>query len=300
MFRAGNFPDQQWNIRHLNNNIYTVQNAGTNRYLEVPFARCANGENVATWRTAGANHQRWIISKEGSSYFFRPVHCDSRALDRKDGKVNATAHIWGFNTRNANQRWRLVRLGNARAAQQEDGLNVFATPNRQVEVSWTLDQYRDKVPAEYIVEYAEGEDDFEIIQNFTAEEGIDEAYQFVHDTPQVGFNHYQVTVKYTDGSEETVPFESVYLDEIQKPIAMYPNPSQGELFLDLSDYKATKINYLVANLSGQILLNGEFKEDHQDKEQLQLTELENGSYLVFLRPEGQKELVQKVLIKKTH
>jgi len=96
MVNASNADVQQWTINHLGNNVYTLRNKSTNRYLEVPFGRCTTGANVGSWTGAGADHQRWIISKTGAAYYLRPVHCTSRGLDRQDGSVNANAHIWPY------------------------------------------------------------------------------------------------------------------------------------------------------------------------------------------------------------
>ena len=299
MFNPGNFNDQEWNIKHLENNVYTLQNVRTRRYLEVPFGRCGNNNNVATWTSAGSAHQRWIISKNGTSFNLRPVHCESRGLDRAGGAVNANAILWNFNVNNANQKWKLIRLGASRSIKEKERLSVVATSGRQVKIAWVFGQ--DKAPVEYVVEYAEDDEDFEILKTISAKEGTDiEAYQFIHDTPHFGYNHYQILIRYADGSTETIPFETIYFDKMPTPIAMFPNPSKGSLYLDLSDYKAKKINYLVANLNGKVLLHGQFLQDHLDQEQLQLTGLENGSYLLFLRPEGQREIVQKVVVMKEY
>ena len=109
MINPGNFSDQKWDFVHLGNNVYTIRNRGTNRYLEVPFARCGNGNNMATWTSAAGNHQRWYIERTGSNYFMRPNHCRAQAADRAYGALNANVGTYQYGNNN-NLRWRIVTV----------------------------------------------------------------------------------------------------------------------------------------------------------------------------------------------
>ncbi|WP_299316114.1 RICIN domain-containing protein, partial [uncultured Aquimarina sp.] len=103
------YNDQVWVFNHKGDNVYTIRNLGTNRFLEVPYARCGNGENVATWTGSEGNHQKWKVIRNGSNSFsLKPMHCISSALDRAAGAIDANVHIWGFNSENNNQKWKIV------------------------------------------------------------------------------------------------------------------------------------------------------------------------------------------------
>ncbi|SNR17473.1 RICIN domain-containing protein [Tenacibaculum jejuense] len=109
MHDSGNFNDQRWIFTHINNNVYTIQNKLTLRYLEVPFAKCENGTDVATWKQAIASHQQWqIVENSKGSYSFKPMHCPDLALDRAAGVLNANVQIWNYNKTNANQQWKII------------------------------------------------------------------------------------------------------------------------------------------------------------------------------------------------
>ncbi len=108
MHNPGNYNDQKWIFNHLGDNVYTIKNTSTNRYLEVPYAKCGNGNNVATYTSANNSHQKWKVVKNGDVYSFKPVHCQNVALDRAAGAVNANIHTWGYNATNQNQKWRLA------------------------------------------------------------------------------------------------------------------------------------------------------------------------------------------------
>ncbi len=125
---TGNFPDQQWRFTHLGNNVYTIKNNGTGRYLEVQSAQCFNGGNVKTWTNSNGDHKKWRVEQNGSNYMLRPTHCLSRALDVAAGQRNGQLHIWAANTSNANQVWNLVRLGNKELVNTETAINIYPNP----------------------------------------------------------------------------------------------------------------------------------------------------------------------------
>jgi len=103
----------RWIFNHLGNDVYTIRNLGTNRFLEVPFAECENGTNVATTGGSGRNHQRWKVIRNNNDYALVPNHCTNRALDRSRGALNTNAQIWIFRRTNRNQRWKIDSATNA-------------------------------------------------------------------------------------------------------------------------------------------------------------------------------------------
>ncbi|WP_281991270.1 VPS10 domain-containing protein [Aquimarina aggregata] len=131
MTDPGNYNDQRWVITHLNNNIYNIKNKGTNRYLEVPFAECGNGKNVATWTSGASNHQKWKVIKNGANtYSFRPMHCQEVALDRAGGDLNANVHTWQYASANTNQKWEIIDVNASKTdIKNENILEVFPNPS---------------------------------------------------------------------------------------------------------------------------------------------------------------------------
>ncbi|WP_147404097.1 RICIN domain-containing protein [Aquimarina sp. AD1] len=133
MHKPANFDDQKWEIKHISDNSYTIKNLGTNRYLEVPYARCENGTNVATWTDDVDSHKKWKIVKNGNDiYGIKPMHCLSRALDRAGGVVGANATIWDYNNTNANQKWKILSIGNRQDPTSDDSvLTVYPNPSKE-------------------------------------------------------------------------------------------------------------------------------------------------------------------------
>ncbi len=107
MNKPGNYSDQRWEFKHIGNNIHTIKNMGTSRYLEVANATCENRGNVNTWINSNGNHKKWIITKIGINYYLRPVHCKDFALDKNIGNSN-NVHIWSYSKNNSNQQFELI------------------------------------------------------------------------------------------------------------------------------------------------------------------------------------------------
>ncbi|HAS47436.1 MAG TPA: hypothetical protein DCS93_43565 [Microscillaceae bacterium] len=111
MTDPANADNQKWVVNHLGDDVYTFKNVGSGRFLEVPFARCEgnNSQNVSTWTSATQSHMRWKVIKQGNQYELRPMHCQSKSLDRNFGTstVNSNVHVYNI-ANNANQRWNIA------------------------------------------------------------------------------------------------------------------------------------------------------------------------------------------------
>ena len=103
--------DRKWRFRHLGQNIYTIQNVASGRYLEVPNGVCVNGTRVATWSNANGDHKKWKVVQNGDYYILQPLHCLETALDRRNGIKYANVQMWRYSSANANQRWEIVNTG---------------------------------------------------------------------------------------------------------------------------------------------------------------------------------------------
>lgn len=110
MENQGTGNDQRWEIRHQGNNIYTVKNLRTNRYLNVEGWGCSNYTNILTWPDPAPNNSRWIINKDGNEYFFRPAYCSNHAMDNGYG-TNQNVVLWQYSTNYGNQRFKLKPIG---------------------------------------------------------------------------------------------------------------------------------------------------------------------------------------------
>ena len=104
--------DQHWEILHQGNNIYTVKNISTGRFMNVTNASCTNGANIVTSTNSTADNSKWIISLEGGNYFFKALHCTSKALDKNSGD-SKSSHLWTYSTGNNNQKFKLKLISSS-------------------------------------------------------------------------------------------------------------------------------------------------------------------------------------------
>ncbi len=135
MTGASSSNDQKWVIEHLGNDVYTLKNQSTGRYLEVPFAKCENGENVATWPNVSGTHKQWKIEANGNGYSLKPMHCQTTALDRDKGELDANVHVWAFNASNNNQKWKILPAGTGNRSskvviedQEQNPVSLYPNP----------------------------------------------------------------------------------------------------------------------------------------------------------------------------
>lgn len=119
------FDDQKWVFTHLADNTYSIKNKGNNRYLEIPYARCGKGENVATWTSGNSNHQKWKLNINGNGvYSLSPIHCPQVGLDRAGGAMNANVQVWDYDISNANQKWNIIPAENGK---EQDDISDLVT-----------------------------------------------------------------------------------------------------------------------------------------------------------------------------
>ena len=125
MHNVGPWGDQQWVIKHIRNNVYTIQNKGNGRYLSITN-NCSNATDVFAANGSGSNN--WEIKKTGNSYSFIPANCGGFALDIQGGQADANVYIWNYNNRNRNQLFNLLPVSGAKNLGFDD-LGIKIGPN---------------------------------------------------------------------------------------------------------------------------------------------------------------------------
>lgn len=128
MVNPGNYDDQKWIFTHLGDNVYTIKNKANNRFLEVPYAKCENGIQVATYTSAAGKHQQWKVIENGTNvYGLLPNHCQTQGLDRNNGTLNTNAITYTYEKGNGNQKWKIVPT-TASLRSSEAVLTVYPNP----------------------------------------------------------------------------------------------------------------------------------------------------------------------------
>jgi hypothetical protein len=76
---------------------------------------------------------------------------------------------------------------------------------------------------------------------------------------------------------------------------IFPNPSKGELYLDLSSYDGQPVTLEVRDLTGRLLQQTQLAAAPA-LERLDLSAYQSGLYLLRVRTEGQPDQIQRVLL----
>ena len=86
----------------------------------------------------------------------------------------------------------------------------------------------------------------------------------------------------------------------QDELAIFPNPANDLLTIDLAKYRDASITYTIADVSGNERIKGQFNENHLDQEYIELDGLVNGYYILYVKPEGSRLMVHKFIVMKTY
>lgn len=74
--------------------------------------------------------------------------------------------------------------------------------------------------------------------------------------------------------------------ELSELIRVGPNPTQGSLFIDLSNHMGSSVEYFINSIEGKQLKAGTWKSGHQNRVELELNSLSSGVYLLNMQPLG--------------
>ncbi len=125
MYDAGNFKDQQWEFEHKQDNLYTIKNRKTQRYLGVVNNSCDNGSKTHTT----IDILQWKVEQNGNGiYAIKPDYCLGKALDIPDGNTDVDVHLWSFNTNNENQKWKIKLIQDSIVSKTNLDLRLYPNP----------------------------------------------------------------------------------------------------------------------------------------------------------------------------
>ena len=107
MYDASTIYDgHKWQFKHLGDNIHTIQNVRTGRYLNVGQAKCSNEANILTWTDVKSDNSKWYIDLFNGNYYLLPVHCPTQVLSVKGSDFNVVT--WQYNPTYDNQKFDIV------------------------------------------------------------------------------------------------------------------------------------------------------------------------------------------------
>ena len=103
-----------------------------------------------------------------------------------------------------------------------------------------------------------------------------------------------------ENENESTP--EVLEDQGNTDLILFPNPvseSNGyRLFVNLQDYADTAVKITLSDLAGKQAIVRALDKDHSDMEELNLSNLNNGMYIIYVQAEGHKVFIEKILMKR--
>ena len=171
---------------------------------------------------------------------------------------------------------------------------------QKTNLEWHVSQNEDKVISQYIIKH--GTDEYEELNELTiipATETLGiESYRYRHETPSAGKNFYQVVVEYEDGSVDYPMYGDITFDEAPNPITIAPNPARNSIKVDLTNYMDKSIHYTIYSIQGSQMLEGQYEANHNYIEELNLEQIPNGVYILYLQADNSRAIAIKFVVNK--
>ncbi len=154
--------------------------------------------------------------------------------------------------------------------------------------------------AHFELEHSVNGVDFNKIDEFVNEDwSSDMAYHETTDfTPALGTNYYRVKQVFVDDSFKYSPIQQVdFLVDLEK-MAVFPNPAQEALFVNLKPYLGAKGQLALTNQFGQLIQQIDLTTIRGDLLTINTSEIKNGVYYLNIQVDGYRVLSEKVLIQR--
>jgi len=121
------------------------------------------------------------------------------------------------------------------------------------------------------------------------------SYSYIDTNTLPGDNIYRVKVFYADETEEETPYESVWFDS-SLPFNIFPNPTSGEVNLNLEKYLGSNVDIAIYDLRGVEVFRQKMDSLSQQIVTFDLSELNTGNYVIRISPDGKRATAQQVSI----
>ena len=152
---------------------------------------------------------------------------------------------------------------------------------------------------QYEIEYKNTAGDYEVIGEVAAIEDEDyQVYNFLHDSPETGDNTYRIKAVFADYTVVYLAPQMVSFDASSS--MTFPNPSGGELYVNLSDYIGEEVTLTLSDLSGKSYFTKNLDKDHSSMVDMDLSTYKNGFYTLTIKAKNQKVKVEKTSLQQMY
>ena len=297
-----NNKNQQWIELDRGNGYYSYQKMNTNFCIDGGNGG-KNGQNVYLWSCNSNNqNQQWRKQSAGSgSYKLIKRNAAYTLNGGNGGKNGQNVNLYKSSVNHQNLNWFVTQIGSAtsKSADEEEYSNFKAQKEggRKVGLTWTLEHER--TPMQYEIEYKNTAGDYEVIGEVAAIGDEDyQVYNFLHDSPETGDNTYRIKAVFADYTVVYLAPQMVSFDASSS--MAFPNPSGGELFINLSDYIGQEVTLTLSDLSGKSYFTKNLDKDHPSMVDMDLSTYKNGFYTLTIKTKNQKVKVEKISLQQMY
>ena len=177
--------------------------------------------------------------------------------------------------------------------------NAFQA-DRAVDLEWvTNTTYKDDA---YVLEKSTNGVDFEALTTIQNEAfSADPTYFKSEDpAPSLGDNFYRLKQIFEDGTAQYSDIKSIHFGIDLSSIEVFPNPAEGELFINLQTFAGKKGNLSISNQFGQILEEVNLDDVPSDILRLDVAAYNNGLYFMTIKLDRSQHFTQKFLVSKMY
>lgn len=186
---------------------------------------------------------------------------------------------------------------NGNAGSREALLSLDAQLHQnKVNLSWIVNN--DEEAASYIVQRStDPNQGFETIQTVDAKD-LAGAVLFQHQDDQAprGSIHYRIIQILKDGSENYSEIKQVQIVIDLDAVTAFPNPTTGDVYLNLGTYEGRSVQIIVNDALGRIIRNIQLDRAEKDPYFLNLSDFHDGTYTVSIIPQNSRLITLPVVL----
>ncbi len=108
-----NSSNRKWNLKHLENHIYTLQNVATKKYLEYSSNYIEEKANISTSNKIKEEKLKWKIEQLGNKILIRPITNLDKAIYNGGTNINMNIVAHDYDKNDAAVKWNLTKVDNS-------------------------------------------------------------------------------------------------------------------------------------------------------------------------------------------
>jgi len=295
--------NQQWVEINRGGGYYTYRKQDTNHCIDGGNGG-SNNQNVYIWTCNSNNqNQHWQKVDMGGGHYKLVKRNAPYAMDGGNGgSKGQNVKLWDSSSNHQNLQWQISEIaGVTPRSRVESGYSFFDAAQespRTIGLTWLVDDNR--APIQFEIEHQKANGDFEVVGIVAANASDVEVYNFVHASPVIGENIYRIKAIFRGYDSKYLVPQKVMIEANAGHSMVFPNPSSGELFVDLTDYLEQKVTIVLTDLSGKVYLTNNFDSDHRQIVDLDISTFQNGFYILHVKGDNKRATSQKISLIQTY